>query len=229
MPNPVTVFEHVVADVIAMLNASRTSSGTDWPVATNDDAYNIDHVEYVIGKAAEAVAKLILDDADNSSRDQFLTEQGPYTHGAKLPAYIGIPGDCFVKRNNDAAYRLALPRPYQAIQMMRDRQIFVRDVYFSVTTTSFIFFTGTLDGVTDNSRAKIWLGVFDVDDGAFWDGLTGDTLAWIRCKALADLFPRGGNNTTGGSYFDRQYERLVASIQKKKPMPQFVPPDGSPT
>lgn len=229
MANPVTVFEHVTADVIAMLNASRTSAGVEWPVATNDDAYNIDHVEYVIGKAAEAVASVILGDADHPARDQFLSESAQMTHGQKLPQYIGLPGDCFVKRNAAASFRLALPRPYQAIQTMRDRAIFVRDVYFTVTTTSHIFFTGTLDGVTDNSRAKIWLGVFDVDDGAFWNGLTGDVIGWIRCKALADLFPRGGHNTTGGSYFDRQYERFVMSVQKKKPMPQFVPPDGSPT
>lgn len=229
MANPTTTLEKIIADVKAMLNASRTDKATNWPIESNDDAYNDDHVEYVIGKAAEAVAGIILNDADNSARDSFLSEQGPYTHGEKLPEYIGLPGDCFVKRNNAASYRLALPRPYQAIQMARDRAIFVRDVFFTVTTTSHIFFTGTLDGATDNSRAKIWLGIFDITDDAFWDGLTGDLIGWIRCKALADLFPRGGANTTGGSYFERQWEFFISQIKAKKPMPSFVPPDGSPT
>lgn len=229
MANPATTKEFILAHVLAMLDASTGDENASWPVDSEDAAYNKLHALRKIEDAAADVAFAILTADNHPNRDQFMTEMGPYTNGTNLPTSIGTPGTCSVKKNAASIapteYVLAYPRNVQMVQTMRAKQIVVRHLYYAVTEAGDLYFTGLLDGVTDNSRAKIWLGIFDMATDVFWDGLSRDLHNWIACRALMTLQPRGGNVLGGAQYWAREWDRFLASVRNRMLAPEIQMPN----
>lgn len=228
-PGTSTVFARILAHVLAELDASGLTTAT-WPEVSDDDAYSIDWVRYNIALAAGSLADLLLNADGHPSAGDFMTERGPYAHGDLLPSYIGNPGSAFWTLDYDApgaTYKLAYQRPIQAIQLMRRRGMILSDVYYGISTSGHIFFTGESLALADE-RIKIWLGIFDLADSTFWDQLTLPCQDWIACRALSRLFAQAGDFLGAAGYFNSLWLELVASVSQKRPMPQYVPPNRTP-
>lgn len=225
MAAPSNAFEEILAHCLAMLDASTGDENADWPITSEDAAYNKLHVIAKIRDAAADVAFEILTADDHPSRAAFLTLSAALANGAYLPVAVGPAGPVEIKKNAASDYVLGYPRDVQMVQTMREKQIVVRHLYYAVTEADQVFFTGLLDGATDNSRIKLWLGVFDVTDTAFYDDLSRDLRNWIACRCLMTVQPRGGNVLGGAAYWAREWERFLASVRMKMPPPQMVSPN----
>lgn len=226
MAVPANAFEEILAHCLAMLDASTGDENADWPITSDDAAYNKLHVTAKIRDAAADVAFAILTADNHPSRTSFLTLSAAMSNGDYLPTSIGAPGPAEVKKNNAASYELAYPRDVQMVKIMREKQNIVRHLYYAVTEADQVFFTGLLDaGPVDNSRIKLWLGVFDVTDPAFYNALSRDLRNWICCRCLMTVQPRGGNVLGGASYWSREWDRFLMSVNKRVLPPEVVMPN----